>query len=78
MEQARDKNLQDWLSGYWPALFRNKPDGVEPLLRELAQDRGIEWYMRIQAIESLIALGEWRGVEAARGIPRLGREYRGG
>jgi hypothetical protein len=63
-EQARDENLQDWLSGYWSALFRNKPDAVEPPLRELAQDRGIYWYMRIQAIESLVALGERRGVEA--------------
>jgi hypothetical protein len=64
MDQAGDHNLQDWLSGYWPALFRNKPDGVEPLLRELAQDRGIDWYMRIQAIESLISLAERRGAEA--------------
>jgi hypothetical protein len=63
IEQARDENLQDWLSGYWPALFHNKPDGVEPLLRELAQDRRIDWYMRIQAIKSLIMLGERRGVE---------------
>jgi SEC-C motif len=63
IEQAQDENLQDWLSGYWPALFHNKPDGVEPLLRELAQDRGIDWYMRIQAIESLIMLGERRGVK---------------
>jgi hypothetical protein len=64
LEQARDENLQDWLSGYWPALFRNKSDGVEPLLRELAQNRGIDWYMRIQAIESLVMLGERRGVNA--------------
>ena len=64
IEQARDENLQDWLSGYWPALFRNKPDAVESPLRELAQDRGIDWYMRIQAIESLVALGERRGIEA--------------
>jgi hypothetical protein len=64
IEQARDESLQHWLSGYWPALFHNKPDGVEPPLRELAQDRGIDWYMRIQAIESLIMLGERRGVEA--------------
>jgi hypothetical protein len=62
IEQARDGNLQDWLSGYWPALFRNKLDGVEPLLRELAQERGIDWYMRIQAIESLIMLGEHHGI----------------
>jgi hypothetical protein len=64
IEQAQDENLQDWLSGYWPALFHNKPDAVEPLLRELAQDRGIYWYMRIQALESLVPLGERRGVEA--------------
>ena len=64
IEQARDENLQDWLSGYWPALFHNKPDGVELLLRELAQDRGMYWYMRIQALESLVTLGERRGVEA--------------
>jgi hypothetical protein len=64
IEQARDESLQHWLSGYWPALFHNKPDGVEPPLRELAQDRGIDWYMRIQAIESLIMLGERRGAKA--------------
>jgi hypothetical protein len=63
IEHAEDNNLQDWLSGYWPALFRNKPNAVEPPLRALAQDRGIDWYMRIQAIESVVALGEQRGVE---------------
>jgi hypothetical protein len=63
IEEARDENLQHWLSGYWPALFRNKPHAVEPPLQALAQDRGIDWYMRIQAIESLIALGEQRGAE---------------
>ena len=64
IEQTRDKNLQDWLSGYWPALFRNKPDAVESPLRELAQDRGIDWYMRIQAIDSVVSLCERRGIEA--------------
>ena len=63
IEQAKDENLQTWLSGYWPALFCNKPDDFEAPLRELAHDRGIDWYMRIQAIESLVALGERRGVE---------------
>ena|SRR5688572_28601150 len=31
-----DNNRQDWLSGYWEVLFRNKPDSVVPLLRTLA------------------------------------------
>jgi hypothetical protein len=64
IDQAGDGNLQDWLSGYWPALFCNKPDAVESALRELAQDRGTDWYMRIQAIDSLVALGERHGAEA--------------
>jgi hypothetical protein len=68
MEQAGDENLQGWFSGYWPALFRNKPDAVEQPLRELAQNRGIYWYTRIQAIEVLVALGKRRGVEALDAI----------
>jgi hypothetical protein len=64
IEQANDENLQSWLSSYWPALLRNKPDAVESALRELTQDRGIDWYMRIQAIASVVAFGERRGVEA--------------
>jgi hypothetical protein len=27
MAMHDDQNLQEWLSGYWPALFRNKPPG---------------------------------------------------
>jgi hypothetical protein len=61
---AEDENLQGWLAGYWPALFHNKPDAVEPSLRALAQDRSIGWYTRIQALESVIAFAERRGAEA--------------
>nr|WP_281069996.1 SEC-C metal-binding domain-containing protein [Pelomicrobium methylotrophicum] len=64
MERAQDENLQDWLSGYWPALFRNKPEAVEAPLRELALDRGVDWYMRIQAVESIIAFAQRRSADA--------------
>ncbi|HJS76234.1 MAG TPA: SEC-C metal-binding domain-containing protein [Burkholderiales bacterium] len=64
IERAGDDNLEDWLSGYWPALFRNKPEAVVPPLRELAQDRNVDWYMRIQAVESVIASGERAGAAA--------------
>jgi hypothetical protein len=64
MERAGDDNLEGWLSGYWPALFRNKPAAVVPPLRELAQDRSVDWYMRIQAVESAIAFGERAGAGA--------------
>ncbi|MCI0652578.1 MAG: SEC-C domain-containing protein [Planctomycetes bacterium] len=64
MERAEDENLQDWLSGYWPALFRDKPAAVLAALRELARDRRIDWYMRIQAIEAVVAAGERDGAGA--------------
>jgi hypothetical protein len=61
MERANDENLQEWLSGYWPALFRNKPDGIERTLRELAQDRSVDWYMRAEAVEAVLARGAQQG-----------------
>jgi hypothetical protein len=63
MDEAKDGNLQDWLSGSWPALFSNKPETLVPALRELSHDRSVYWYMRIQAIETVIAVAERSGAE---------------
>ena len=35
-----------------------------PALRELARDRGIEWYMHIQAVEAVIAAAKGAGAES--------------
>lgn len=64
MARADDINLQDWFCGNWPALFRNKPDTVVPALRELSHDRGVDWYMRIQAVEVVQAAAERGGAQA--------------
>ncbi|MBA4072991.1 MAG: hypothetical protein C0497_14325 [Gemmatimonas sp.] len=64
MEAVGDVDLQDWLAGYWPALFLNKPDSVLPSLRELAEDRLVSWYMRNGAAEALLAHGEARSPQA--------------
>lgn len=64
MDDAEDENLADWLAGYWPALFRNKPPGVLPALREVALDRGLGWYTRIQAIDAVIGHAGGDGGEA--------------
>ena len=61
MDRANDEDLQEWLSGYWPAFFRNKPEGTERALRELAQDRAVGWYMRAEAVEALLARGAQQG-----------------
>ena len=56
-------DLQDWLAGYWPALFRDKPDTVLPALRALGEDGDIDWYMRVNAFEPVIAAAAQQGGE---------------
>lgn len=62
--EARDENLEGWFGGYWPALFRNKPDSVVPALRAMASDRGLDWFARINAAEAVIAIAQRDGVGA--------------
>jgi len=61
---AEDDSPDDWLAGYWPALFENKPDTVLAGLRELAADRRIDWYIRTHAMDPILAAAERRGGEA--------------
>ncbi len=63
---ALDENddVQDWLAGYWPAYFKNKPDSVLSALRELGEDSDVDSYMRANAIETVMAASSWRGGEA--------------
>jgi HEAT repeat protein len=65
MSQEEDGHLQDWLSGYWPALFQNKPDTVIPFLRALCEDKSLDWYIRATAIEAVI------GFASNQGTPEL-------
>jgi len=64
MAEAGDDNLQDWLAGDWPALFANKPATVLPALRELCADRTLDWYIRTNAVDPIVAAAERRGPEA--------------
>lgn len=59
-----EDSMQDWLAGYWPALFRNKPDSVLPALRELCEDRDMDAYIRANAIDPVIAAASRQGDEA--------------
>jgi len=61
MSMEDDKNLQGWCSGYWPALFANKPESVLPALRALSQDRTMDWYIRANAIGPVIAAADRQG-----------------
>lgn len=59
-----DDALVDWLSGYWPALFRNKPDTVQAQVEALARDTDINPYVGAQAFEVLIAAAARQGPQA--------------
>jgi hypothetical protein len=64
MSLKDDENLQDWLAGQWSALFLNKPISVLPALRTLCEDRGMDWYMRSNALDPLIAAASRQGGDA--------------
>jgi hypothetical protein len=59
MALNEDQNLEDWVAGNWPALFANKPPRAVDAARELAEDRGLDCYIRIQGIEIVVAAA-WR------------------
>jgi hypothetical protein len=56
IDEEIDEDIQDWLSGRWPALYLNKPASVLPALRALCDDHDLEWYIRHDAMESVLAL----------------------
>lgn len=64
MAEADDVNLQDWLAGYWPALFANKPEAAIEAVRDVASDREIDWYIRANALDPVLAAAERRGPKA--------------
>jgi hypothetical protein len=64
MGQEEDDNLQGWLAGYWPALFRNKPFSVFPALRALCEDRSLGWYIRSNAADAVVAGARGQGAPA--------------
>jgi hypothetical protein len=50
-----NNNLADWLSGYWPALCRNKTRYTTDSMRQIAEDNLLDWYPRAHAIECVVA-----------------------
>lgn len=61
IDEELDEDLQDWLSGRWPALYLNKPASVLPAVRALCDDYELEWYIRHDAMESVLALAHREG-----------------
>jgi len=64
MNEAGDENLQEWLSGCWDEFFVNKPASAVDALRAVARDRKLDWYIRTEAADAVVALAEREGGEA--------------
>lgn len=58
---AYGNDLADWLSGYWPALCKNKAEYTTEPLRRIAEDRTLEWYPRCHAVECVLAEASEQG-----------------
>jgi len=61
MNRDEDDNLQDWLSGYWPALMHNKPPSVIALLHDMCADKKVDWYIRANITEAVISCAHQQG-----------------
>ncbi|MCG6939530.1 MAG: SEC-C domain-containing protein [Gammaproteobacteria bacterium] len=55
MCRDEDDNLQEWFSGYWPALTGNKPAPIIALLRDICMDRKIDYFIRTDLTDVVIA-----------------------
>ena len=64
MDEEADEDMQEWLAGRWPALFLNKPASVLPALHALCDDQALVWYVRHDAMESVLALAQRDGEPA--------------
>lgn len=61
MEETGDLNMQEWLSGTWPALFANKPITLVEPLRAVAEKQDDDFLTRVNAAEAAIRLALQEG-----------------
>ncbi|MGC8519180.1 MAG: SEC-C metal-binding domain-containing protein [Steroidobacteraceae bacterium] len=58
-----DENIEDWLAGYWPALFRNKPEEILSDIEAIAWGDIAQPFFRVHVLEVLLAAAQRRGSE---------------
>ncbi|MFW5454198.1 YecA family protein [Thioalkalivibrio sulfidiphilus] len=56
LEATGDENMMEWLTGYWPTLFANKPEDLAEPLRVLAEHCGYDLYTRTNAADTVLSL----------------------
>jgi hypothetical protein len=63
-EDDEEHALIDWVSGCWPALFRNKPDAVLDLMQPMITDRRLSSYLRADLLAVITAAAKRTGTTA--------------
>jgi hypothetical protein len=64
LDAASDDNMQEWLTGNWPALFANKPEPIAEPLLALMRDRERSWYTRSDAADAYLRCRSLAGTQA--------------
>lgn len=59
-----DDHTLDWVAGYMPWLFANKPAVIAELARGLAEDREVGWFARCEAVDAVIGMAHAEGPDA--------------
>ncbi|GAB4292727.1 MAG: hypothetical protein Kow0096_07880 [Thiohalomonadaceae bacterium] len=63
LDEHDDVNMQDWLAGWWPALFANKEAMHADALRAIAEDWERDVFLRVHAAETVHYLAQRQGAE---------------
>jgi hypothetical protein len=58
---GEDENIEDWLAGYWPALFRNKAEEILTDIEAVAWGDIVQPFFRVHVLEVLLAAAQRRG-----------------
>lgn len=64
LARSGDEGMMDWLAGYWPALFANKPAGLADTLRELVTDDSCDPLLRSEAAATVVSMASREGAAA--------------
>ncbi len=60
----QDADVVEWLSGYWPALCRNKTAHTAEPMRRIAEDQRLHWEPRIEALGCALSAAQQAGASS--------------
>lgn len=68
LDVSDDNNMQDWLAGWWPALFANKEAMHADALRAIAENWTYDVFIRVHAAEVAHYLAQRQGMDQGEAV----------